>query len=95
MLTSKQRAYLRAKANSLQPVTQIGKDGVSASVISQVRTAIKARELIKLRTLPNSGYTAREVCDELCAAIDAQPVQVIGSMLVIFKKKDKDSAYDI
>jgi RNA-binding protein len=95
MLTSKQRAYLRSKANTMQPVTQVGKDGISPALLSQVETAINVRELIKLHALPNSGYTARKACDEICRAVNAEPVQVIGSMLVIFKKKEKDSAYDI
>jgi RNA-binding protein len=95
MLTSKQRAFLRSKANGFAPVTQVGKDGISPALISQVETAIRVRELIKLHALPNSGYTAREACDALCAAVHAEPVQVIGSMFVIFRKKEKDSAYEI
>lgn len=95
MLTSKQRAYLRSKANALQPVTQIGKDGVSSAVLQEILTSIHARELIKLHILPNSGHTARQACDIICGELKVEPVQVIGSMIVIFKKKEKDSAYNI
>jgi RNA-binding protein len=95
MLTSKQRAYLRSRANALQPITQIGKDGISRAVLEQIDGAVKARELIKLHVLPNSGYTARQACDIICGELKAEPVQVIGGMLVIFRKKEKDSAYNI
>ena len=91
MLTSKQRAFLRSKANGFAPVTQVGKDGISPALISQVETAIRVRELIKLHALPNSGYTAREACDALCAAVHAEPVQVIGSRFVIYRQAREDS----
>lgn len=89
MLTSKQRAFLRAQANGLETIQQIGKDGVTDSVIQQVREAILPRELVKLRVLETSLLSAREVSEQLCAALDAQPVQCIGSKLVLYKANPK------
>ena len=51
MLTSKQRAFLRSKANTMNPLTQIGKEGVSRQLIAQVDSALRAHELIKLHVL--------------------------------------------
>ena len=75
MLTSKQRAYLRSLANPLPTIGQIGKEGVTDSVIQSAHDALKAREIIKLRVLETSLMTAREACEELCEALDAEPVQ--------------------
>ena len=54
MLTSKQRAYLRGLANTLEPVLQVGKDGVGANLIVQADGVLEKRELIKGNVLENS-----------------------------------------
>ena len=47
MLTSKQRAYLRSLANSIDTILMVGKGGMSEQIIAQAESALKARELIK------------------------------------------------
>ena len=90
MLTSKQRAQLRGLAAELDTVLQIGKSGITENVIEQTRDALRARELIKGRVLDNSLLTAREACDALAEACDADGVQVIGSKFVLFRQNEKD-----
>ena len=85
MITSKQRAYLRGLANTIDTIGQIGKEGVTDNVIQQAELALKAREIIKLRVLETSVLTAREASEILCEALDAEPVQCIGSKLVLYK----------
>ena len=85
MLTSKQRAQLRAMANGEDTIVHIGKGGITDSVITQTTEALKARELIKCRVLDNSLLGVREACDELCRLCLAEPVQVIGTRFVIYK----------
>ena len=63
MLTSKQRAYLRGIASTYETIFQIGKGGVSETLCGEVDEALRKRELIKLRVLDNSGYTAREAAE--------------------------------
>ena len=89
MLTSKQRAYLRGLANPLDTIQQIGKDGITDAVVQQVQEALVARELIKLKVLETSFMSAREACEALCEALEAEPVQCIGSKLVIYKANPK------
>ncbi|MGN1123425.1 MAG: YhbY family RNA-binding protein, partial [Eubacterium sp.] len=48
-MTSKERAALRAKANPLEPVIQLGKEGISDNLITQIDDTLDARELIKIR----------------------------------------------
>ena len=86
MITSKQRAQLRGLAMQEDTIVQIGKGGITDSVIESVAAALKARELVKGRVLENSMLTAREACDALCLACKADPVQVIGTRFVLFKR---------
>ncbi|MDE5946206.1 MAG: ribosome assembly RNA-binding protein YhbY [Oscillospiraceae bacterium] len=95
MLTSKQRALLKGIASSYETIFQVGKGGVSENLIQQVSDALRKRELIKLRVLDNSEYSAREAADEIASKTDSEVVQVIGSKFVLFKRNPKDPVIDI
>ena len=69
MLTSKQRATLRAIASNTDTIFQIGKGGITEEICNQLSNALEARELIKLRVLENSGYTAKEAAAEIAEVI--------------------------
>lgn len=97
-LTSKQRAQLRGMANSIDTIIQVGKEGITDSLIRQVDEALEARELIKGRVLENSMLTAREVCDQLTKPTRSEPVQVIGSKFVLYREthsKPKDKRIEL
>ena len=89
-LTSKQRAQLRGLAMTEDTIIQIGKGGISENTLTQVKDALKARELIKGRVLANSLLTAREAADALAEACDAETVQTIGSKFVLYKMNAKE-----
>lgn len=85
-MTGKERAAFRAQANSLEPLFQIGKGGMSEAIIKQVDDALKARELIKLKVLlESSPITAREAADEIAVATGADVIQVIGGVIVLYR----------
>lgn len=85
-MTSKERAGLRAKANALDAVFQIGKGGLSQGLIAQTEDALKARELIKLKVLlETSPDKPRQLADSLAQATGAEVVQVVGGSIVLFK----------
>lgn len=91
-LTSKQRAQLRAMANSIDPVLHIGKGDLGDNLITQANEALEARELIKCRVLETSELSPREAADALSAATRSEVVQVIGTKFVLYRpthKKDK------
>ena len=89
MLTSKQRAQLRAQSNPLETTLMIGKEGITEGLIASAKAQLAARELIKGRVLETAMLTAREACDALCTALNAEGVQTIGSKFVIYKKNEK------
>ena len=93
MLTSKQRAQLRGMASTEDTIVYIGKNGITDSVVSEMRDTLKARELVKGKVQESSLLTACEVCEELARLCSAEPVASIGSKFVLYKENrelDKD-----
>ncbi len=89
MLTSKERAELRAQANSLETTLMVGKGGVTEGVIAEAENLLTARELVKGKVLEGALMTPREVSDEICAATGADGVAVIGTKFVIYRFSEK------
>ena len=89
MLTSKERAELRAQANSLDTTLMVGKDGVTDALIAEADNQLTARELVKGKVLENAMLTPREVCDAICEATGADGVSVIGTKFVIYRFSEK------
>lgn len=90
-MTTKQRAALRAMCNAMEPVLQIGKDGITDNLVKQCWDALEARELIKVTVQKNAPMNAREACAELCERVHAEAVQVIGSRFVIYRQARENS----
>ena len=89
-MTSKQRAYLKGLAMTMDPIFQIGKSSLTPEVIEAVREAIDARELIKISVLKNCMDDPREIAQMLAERTRSQVVQVIGKKIVLYKEsKDK------
>lgn len=95
MLTSKQRAGLRSQANQMETILQVGKSGVTDTLVTQVNDALTAREMIKMRVLENSLLTAREAAAALAEATGADVVQVIGTRFVLFRRNPKAPVYQL
>ena len=95
MITTKQRAQLRGLAATEDTILHIGKGGITENVITQCRDALAARELVKGKVQENSMLTAREACDQLAEACGAEPVQVIGSKFVLFKRNPQNPKIEL
>jgi len=89
MLTSKERAELRAQATALDTTLMVGKGGVTETVIAEADTQLTARELIKGKVLEGAFMTPREVSDAICEATGADGVAVIGTKFVIYRFSEK------
>lgn len=90
MLTSKQRAYLRGLANSIDTILMVGKSGLSADIEKQADDALTARELIKGKVLEASPAPAREAAERIAESTRSEVVQVIGSKFVLYRKNEKE-----
>lgn len=89
-LTSKQRAFLRKKAHSLDALFRVGKDGYSDTLANAILESLNNRELIKIKILQNSEVEKREIAEQLENKIDIEIVGIIGRTIIIYKEnKDK------
>lgn len=95
MLTSKQRAYLRGLANTLQPVLIIGKDGITDAVLNEVDQALECHELIKIKMLESSFLTPKTAAAEISQQLGADPVQCIGSKIVLYRESQENKKIEL
>lgn len=86
MLNSRQRAQLRAMANDMETILQVGKSGILDTTVKQVEDALEARELIKLSILETCPISVRETADTLASATASDVVQVIGRKFILYKE---------
>ena len=88
-MDSKTRAILRGKASKIDSVFQIGKDGITDTVIDAVSKALLARELVKITVLKNCEKTPKEVLLELSDSTGAEPICAIGQKVVLYRVSNK------
>ena len=92
MLSSKERADLRAQSNDLDTTLMVGKGGVTDSVIAEAENQLTARELVKGKVLEGALMSPREVSDAICEATGAEGVACVGSKFVIYRFSEKKHA---
>ena len=91
MMTSKQRAYLRGLASTMEPIFQIGKSSITPEITTSINESLEARELIKINVLKNCADEPRVLADILAERTHSEVVQVIGKKIVLYKEaKEKE-----
>ena len=90
-MTSKERAYLRGLANSLDAIFQIGKGGISNNLITQLSDALEARELIKISVLETAPANAKLLGNEIANLTNSTLVQTVGNKITLYRARKKDS----
>lgn len=90
MLTSKQRAALKAMANNIEPIIFVGKAGVTDNVVMQAEEALTARELIKGTVQQSSPVSAAQALETIVNKTGAEPVQSSGRKFVLYRQRPKD-----
>ena len=89
MLTSKERAELRAQANTIDTTLMVGKSGITEALIAEAENQLTARELVKGKVLEGALLTPREASDAICEETGADGVAVIGTKFVIYRFSEK------
>lgn len=95
MLTSKQRAKLRALANGADTILQMGKGGIVPTLVKQADDALTARELIKGGVLETSPLSPKEAAESLAKETGAEVVQVIGMKFVLYRRNPKKPVIEL
>lgn len=86
-----ERKKLKARAHALNPIVHLGGKGLTEAVIAEIGRALEAHELIKVRAATLEREAREAAFAEICARLQAQPVQHIGKILVVYRKKPEDS----
>lgn len=94
-MTTKQRSKLRSLAQTIEPIGQIGKGGISDNMIAGLSSALEARELIKVTVLKNAEDEAKYLADDLAAELHAEVVCTIGHKIVLYRRSLKDGVKHI
>lgn len=89
MLNSKQRSVLKGVASKMEPITQIGLDGITDNLVKMLDGAIENRELIKVKILQNCDLDAKKAIEELAEKLHAEPVLAIGRVMVLYRFSKK------
>ncbi len=89
-MTSKQRAYLKSLASTMDPIFQIGKGSVTPEVIEAISEAFNNRELLKIAVLKNCMDDPKAIAQVVAERTRSQVVQVIGKKIVLYKPDKKN-----
>ncbi len=95
MLTGKQRSYLKGLANNIEPIFQLGKNGLTENFVKQVDEALEARELVKVNVLKNCFLDTTEVASQLTDELNAEFVQSIGRKFVIYRESVENKKIEL
>ena len=94
-MTSKQRAALRSLANTIDTILQVGKSGITDTLIKQVDDALTARELIKIKVLETAPFNQKETANMIAEKTNSEVVQVIGTKIVLYRINPEDNKIKI
>jgi putative YhbY family RNA-binding protein len=86
-LTPAERSALRAEAHGLNPVVMIGEAGLTEGVLKEIASSLDAHGLIKVRVFGDDREARIAMYEQICAELDAAPVQHIGKLLVLYRPK--------
>ena len=90
-MTSKQRAYLKSLAQTMEPIFQIGKNSLTPENTKAIAEALEARELIKVSVLQNCMDDPKEIASLVAERTRSQVVQVIGKKIVLYKEGKEEN----
>ncbi|MBE5941364.1 MAG: ribosome assembly RNA-binding protein YhbY [Lachnospiraceae bacterium] len=94
-MTSKQRAYLKGLAMTMDPILNVGKSSVTPEMVTSVDEAIEKRELIKIGVLKNCMDDPRAIAETLAERTHSEVVQVIGKKIVLYRKNKNKSKIEL
>nr|WP_314900281.1 ribosome assembly RNA-binding protein YhbY [uncultured Deefgea sp.] len=89
-LSADQCRHLRSLAHHLNPVVMIGSNGLTESVMREIAINLDAHELIKIRVLGDDREARVQYMEQICAELEACPVQHLGKLLLIFRPSNTD-----
>jgi RNA-binding protein len=89
MITSRERAIIKSKSNTLKPSVNIGKGGLSDNIIEEIETVLFHNEIAKINVLKSCQSTAQELLEQVCERIGCESISQLGNKFVVYKRSDK------
>lgn len=90
IINGKQRAWLRKEAHAIEPIFQIGKEGITQNTIKAIDEALEKRELVKIKILETAFLDTKPTCNDIAAELGAEPVQAIGNKFVLYRRAENE-----
>ncbi len=95
MLTGKQRSYLKKISHGINPIFQIGKNGITDNMISEIEDALEAREIVKIKVLPNSFLECNDTANQVAKLTKSEFVQSMGNKFIIYKESKENKKIEL
>jgi len=73
-------------------VVTVGNEGLTAAVLKEIETSLKAHDLIKIRVIGDDRELRQALLGEICNRTGASPVQHIGKILVVYRENTEPPA---
>ena len=89
-MTTKQRAYLKSLAMTMDPIFQVGKSSMTPGLTEAISEALEARELVKISVLKNCAEDPRELAEIIAERTRSQVGKVIGKKIVLYREGKDD-----
>ncbi|HTJ44282.1 MAG TPA: ribosome assembly RNA-binding protein YhbY [Kofleriaceae bacterium] len=90
MLTGKQRRHLRGLGHKLEPITQLGKGGITDAFVDAIDKALADHELIKLKILETAALDRHDAADAIAARTSSEVAQVLGNTVLLYRARAED-----
>ena len=84
-LNGKQRGYLRGLAHGINPIVQIGKNGITDAVLKQIDEALDKHELIKIKFIDFKDEK-KELAAQIEKNLECEMCGSIGHVFVFFRQ---------
>lgn len=94
-MTSKQRAFLKGLAMTMDPIFNVGKSSVTPELTQAISEALDKRELIKIGVLKNCFDDPLEIAEMIAERTKSEVVQVIGKKIILYKCPRKDAKIEL
>lgn len=95
MLTGKERSYLKSLVHNMDPLIQLGKDGINEGFLKQIDKLLEDHEIVKIKVLQNAPVEVDEIVDEILSATGAEFVQKIGKKLTIYRESKENKKIEL
>jgi RNA-binding protein len=84
-LSGKQRRYLRGLGHHLDPVVQVGKEGITPDLVAALDQALADHELVKVRIGQNALLSRDEAAARMAAESESEVAQILGGTVLLYR----------